>query len=660
MDELTTHLPVARVAVDVPLAHLDRPFDYAVPDALADDAVPGARVRVRFAGRLRDGFVLERAARGEDDRALAPLQRVTSAEPVLQPQIVRLVRAVADHYAGTFADVVRLAVPPRHGITENADPPSYPAPTTGHAPATVAGYPDGPRLLAAIGAGERPRAAVTLAPVRHPLGDWAGALVDLAAAALTGGRGALLLVPDQRDLAVLAARCAHTFGKGSFVTLTADAGPAARYRAFLAASRGAVRLVLGTRAAAFTPVADLGVIALYDDGDDSYAEPRAPYPHAREVVALRAAEERCALAFVGHARTAEVQALVARGWLAEVVAPLDGRRELCPVVRVAVDTDAKLERDPAAHARLPRDVFEAIRAALAVGPVLVQVPRAGYLASLACDGCREPARCPSCAHPLAAERGSDGARPFCRWCGPRPAWRCPTCGSGRVRAPRVGVQRTAEELGRAFPQTRVISSSGDGVVDEVPDEPALVLATPGAEPTCQAGFAAAVLLDGDQLLARADLRAGEEALRRWLAATARVRPAAEGGTVLIVAEPGARAVQALVRLDAVGFATRELADRVETGFPPGAKLVVVEGGAAPVGEARAALQGVAADVLGPVAAGGHPPAGGQGEPQVRLTVRSPLSEGKRLVAAAKELQVTRAAHKAEGGLRIRVDPQVLG
>lgn len=156
MDELTTHLPVARVAVDVPLAHLDRPFDYAVPDALADDAVPGARVRVRFAGRLRDGFVLERAARGEDDRALAPLQRVTSAEPVLQPQIVRLVRAVADHYAGTFADVVRLAVPPRHGITENADPPSYPAPTTGHAPATVAGYPDGPRLLAAIGRGAAP------------------------------------------------------------------------------------------------------------------------------------------------------------------------------------------------------------------------------------------------------------------------------------------------------------------------------------------------------------------------------------------------------------------------------------------------------------------------------------------------------------------------
>ncbi|HZG90096.1 MAG TPA: hypothetical protein VEZ42_07765, partial [Pseudonocardia sp.] len=42
-------LPVARITVDVPLAHLDRPFDYRVPTHLADTAAPGVRVRVRFA-----------------------------------------------------------------------------------------------------------------------------------------------------------------------------------------------------------------------------------------------------------------------------------------------------------------------------------------------------------------------------------------------------------------------------------------------------------------------------------------------------------------------------------------------------------------------------------------------------------------------------------
>jgi len=35
--------PVARIAVDIPLAHLDRPFDYLVPERLAEQARPGGR-----------------------------------------------------------------------------------------------------------------------------------------------------------------------------------------------------------------------------------------------------------------------------------------------------------------------------------------------------------------------------------------------------------------------------------------------------------------------------------------------------------------------------------------------------------------------------------------------------------------------------------------
>jgi primosomal protein N' (replication factor Y) len=42
--------PVARVIVDIPLTHLDRTFDYHVPEKLDEAAVPGCRVRVRYAG----------------------------------------------------------------------------------------------------------------------------------------------------------------------------------------------------------------------------------------------------------------------------------------------------------------------------------------------------------------------------------------------------------------------------------------------------------------------------------------------------------------------------------------------------------------------------------------------------------------------------------
>src|SRR6185369_11974692 len=111
-------LPVARVAVDVPLAHLDRPFDYAVPEHLDADARVGVRVRVRFAGRLVDGFVLERVAASQHPGRPARLEKVVSTEEALPPEIGALCRAVADRYGGVLADVLRLALPPRHARVE--------------------------------------------------------------------------------------------------------------------------------------------------------------------------------------------------------------------------------------------------------------------------------------------------------------------------------------------------------------------------------------------------------------------------------------------------------------------------------------------------------------------------------------------------------------
>ena len=113
-------LPVARVAVDISLPHLDRPFDYLVPDLMAESAVPGCQVRVRFAGQLTGGFLLERRAGTDHQGKLGYLERVVSPEPVLTPEIAGLARAVADRYGGTLADVLRLAIPPRHAAASRS------------------------------------------------------------------------------------------------------------------------------------------------------------------------------------------------------------------------------------------------------------------------------------------------------------------------------------------------------------------------------------------------------------------------------------------------------------------------------------------------------------------------------------------------------------
>ena len=106
--------PVARVLIDHPVPHLARTFDYAVPEKLAEAALPGVRVRVKFAGKLRDGYLLERVDSSEHIGPLATIQRISGPIQVLSEDLLALSEAVARRYGGTLADVLRLAIPPRH------------------------------------------------------------------------------------------------------------------------------------------------------------------------------------------------------------------------------------------------------------------------------------------------------------------------------------------------------------------------------------------------------------------------------------------------------------------------------------------------------------------------------------------------------------------
>ncbi|MFE3457304.1 primosomal protein N' [Nocardiopsis aegyptia] len=718
-------LPIARVIVDTPLPHLDRYFDYRVPEDKDADAVPGCRVRVRFNNRLLSGFIAERVETSEFAGRLAYLESVVSPEPVLTPEVLGLARAVADRYAGTLSDVLRLAVPPRHARVEKealaaqeedtgtdaagadateasedpdgTDAPEDPSVTDAPAapddttvtevpsgtnaagtppeppePAAVepgpwTDYPDGPAFLDALREGRPARAVWNALPGR----DWVDAVAVAAAATLAAGRGTVVVVPDGGDVAAVDAALARHLGEDSHVALTAGLGPAKRYRRWLSVLRGEVRVVVGTRAAVFAPVRDLGLVVLWDDGDDVHAEPHAPYPHSRTVLSMRAHRAGAGVLIGGHTRTTDAQLLVESGWAGSLTADRATLRRRAPQVRAAGD-DRELARDEAARtARIPSLAWRTAREASRTGPVLFQVPRRGYLNTLACAGCREPARCDACHGPLAV-RGSH-AMPSCGWCG-RVAgqWACPECGVTRMRAVVVGARRTAEELGRAFPSLTVRTSGREEVLTEVDDRPSLVVATPGAEPVAKNGYAAAVLLDGWALLNRMDLRASEEALRRWLNAAALVRP---GGTVVVSADVALPVVQSLVRWDPSGFAERELAERRELGFPPAVSMASVTGAPEHVRELLDQVdlpEGV--ELLGPVpvapdratgpergATEASAESGGARRedgthPRERALLRVPRSGVGALARALKVAASARSARRDEHLAQVRVDP----
>lgn len=640
--------PVARVRVDSTLPQVDRTFDYRVPAELSEDAVPGARVRVLFNGHELTGYIEERAATTDWTRtSLLPLKSVLSRVPSAAPEIFALAEALADRYASTVANVLRLAVPPRiaaldkkyapllpgyesaylgdsapvstsdtpeiaepentapeHAEYEPAaasatssatasnatDPyawlatPGAPAPFVLDPPAlnpdapdaasVFSDYENGAEFIEDVAAGAATRAVMTVLP-GHLEHTWADVLATTLAAAAASGRGAIAVVPTAKNLDLLEAALAERLPADAFVRLSSDSTPHTRYHGFVKARLGQVPVVIGTRAAAYAPVANLGLVVCWDDGDSSLVEQRAPYCHARDVLLLRASAENTAALFAGFSMSSEAARLVRTRWASHVRAPRALVRDYSPRI-FSTGSEFELARDPlAAMARIPHLAFEHARRALARGPVLVQVARSGYIPSFSCERCRMPARCGECSGPLSVASGS--SVPSCSWCGHlAQQWRCSECGFTHWRYSAAGATRTAEELGRAFPNVPVISSAGDHVRASVGPEPALVVATPGAEPVAFGGYAAALLLDADKMLRFDSLRAPEAALRRWLNAAALVRPAALEGTVVTTASPSP-VEQALVRWDPAWFARQELEERAQTGLPPAVRTAAVTG-----------------------------------------------------------------------------------
>ena len=643
---------VARVLVDSPLPQLDRLFDYEIPEALADAAQPGVRVKVplRSAGRVIEGWLVETGEAEPTGRPLSALEDVVSPVPLLPSSLYALARRCADRAAGSAGDILRLAIPKRMVRAEKAwlagEPPTAPviAPeVVGRIEATLAAFPG---LSEALRAGER---LAVDAPPRPAAADalrgaWADLVAGMAVRTLAEGRSALVVVPDHRDQAQVQEALDALGADGAVVPVDARQSGPARFAAYLRLLSPVPCIVLGNRSTVYAPASDVGAVIIWDDGDPLLAEPLSPGVHARDAALVRQELEGSSLVFVGHTRTSDVERLVQLGWVREVAA---ARRETARVV-LSGTQDAG-----AGVARIPSAAFAAAREGLQTGPVLVQVARPGYAPVLVCAECRTPARCRHCTGPLRARR--PGTTPDCAWCGRQaPAWACTSCSSVRLRMASSGSERTADELGRAFPDTRIIVADGEHPVASVEARPALVIATRGAEPPAVGGYRAVLLLDADRMLLAEQLRIGESCLRWWSNAAAMAAPGCPVHLVGVVG-PVARA---LATWSHAAYARQELADRAPLLMPPTVRVASIEGTAADVDRAiadvRAALPHLEpAAVLGPV-----PIEGG-----VRALLRVDYAHGLRAAETLRAAVIAAAVRTRRAGrekgprttLRVRLD-----
>jgi primosomal protein N' (replication factor Y) len=609
---------------------------------------------------------VERREHSDHTGKLSPISAVSSGLVLLTAGLWRLANAVAARQAGTVSDVLRLAIPAAHVATEKllaaaSSGAEESGKLTGgdlaagdsqaaaegvsndalaeRSPSRVAwACRPGPDLFRGLRAAvDAARAAgrqtLIIAPSerlvasvlralsepedaescqrRPPPADLAGILAGIESDGRGRDRDPGLAPPGQGDWSGRAPELAADCREAGPVIgrLVAGDGPEARLEAYWAAASGALDVLVGTRAAAFAPLARPGLLVLLNDGDPALREPRAPYAHARTVLTVRAAQERTDLLVAGMTRSVQAQALVESGWLAALSPSRSQVRAATPVVNAPTVEDLARE-GTTALTRFPEAAFRLVRRGLSLGPVLIQVP--------------------SAAHEV------------------------------------FGLIRTAEEIARAFPASRLARSGEDvGIVERVGPEPVLVVATPGAEPSAVNGYAAAILLDARAWAGRPELDAAVDALRIWMGGAGLVRPR---GEVLLLGSDGGPAAQALVRWDPVGLAERELAERRELGLPPATKAVVLteapgkrssrSSGTSAVAVLDSAGGAGAGAVAGFVAALGLP-----AEVRVRTIADKtvlliPAPQAKEVIGRIRQVVREKSATGQSLGVRVRVDGEL--
>jgi primosomal protein N' (replication factor Y) len=595
---------IAQVLLDSSLPQLDHLFDYAIPERLSEDVIPGTRVRVplRMGNRLVDAYVVGLTHTTDFAKSLQEIDSVVSKVPLLSNQLYVLARRIADRQAGSASDVLRLAIPPRYVRVEKAfltaEAHEARAESRKRVASVISGLPqqikDGHPFFD-LNPGDCRSIVMPTGTQALSNGDvpaWAVPVVEASVEALRRHESSMVVVPSYRDIDDLT-RAFDSLGvRDAVVRTDARQTGGERYAAYLRILEPEPLIVIGNRSAIYAPVHNLGLICVWDDGDSLLAEPLAPYAHARDVALISGNLNRARVVFASHAPTTDVQRLVSIGFASEWTAP----RKSYPTV---VPTDSLASGE--SRARIPSVAWAHAREQCGHGPVLIQVARSGYAPSLCCKKCRARATCGSCTGPLAMATARSA--PNCLWCGQITAqWICVECSGHELRLMSAGSVRTAEELGRAFPNTRVIVSDGANPVQHVDDQPCLVISTPGAEPLAQGGFRSVIVLDGESYRSRPGLRVDEVAVRHWCNALALARPDA---TCYLVGA-GPMLGSAIASWNLRGFAQSELKTRTSLGLPPAKRAATVTGPVSDVESACAHAASIGRTVvMGPTAIDGN-------------------------------------------------------
>ena len=527
----------AEVLVQTPVSFVDQIYSYLIPLELVQTAVVGSIVFVEYGRMKTKGLILSIESTSPTNK-LKNILEVIGVPGMIDALTLNHFQAVRARFGGDLWNLIEAHLPPIPGKAKYLRKVQINSQIKGESQLLQ-------QILSNSDFSEISQHATVRCAISQPQGLPAFALL-IEVIALRARKGpVLILVGTFQDFDHIKILMEKNFSD-SFISLDSRDGRAPRFNSFLEANDASIQIVLANRSGAFTRLPENASVIVVNDGDASHYEQRSPGWNSRDVTLLRSPD--ISLIFISAYHSLEISRLIDIKWLKSYAVKepnncsyhvLDGVQSYISIIRKNIKQ----------------------------GNVLVSVAGKGYANIFLCSKCKNMAVC-ECGGKLKIEKAN--ADPICYLCKQiHKNWICTFCSNNRPFVIDRGIDRTAEEIGKAVPGARVAISKKEHLY-EPSDEFSIIVSTRGCEPYIN--YAAVILLDCERIFNQPSLRAEEEAKHLWFDLIARVK---NDGDVFISLQNNHPVTQQLLRRK--NFNENDLNQRLESKLPPYFRCVVVRG-----------------------------------------------------------------------------------